>query len=281
MVIRMNGRLILAATPIGNTDDASIRLRDLLEHAPMIAAEDTRRLYALAQRMGISVGGKVISFHEHNEVDKSDDLLDVVEGGGDVVLVTDAGMPSVSDPGYRVVTRAIERGLTVTAAPGPSAVLTALALSGLPTDRFTFEGFPPRKPGELARALAALKLEQRTMVFFESPHRIDATLAAMAAELGADRRAAVCRELTKTYEQVIRGNLAELARVAAAEQLRGEIAIVIEGAVGGVEVSLETLVEEVLARVAQGDRLKSAVAEVATAAGYSKRELYAAALAAK
>ncbi len=281
MVIRMNGRLILAATPIGNTDDASIRLRDLLEHAPVIAAEDTRRLYALAQRMGISVGGKVISFHEHNEVDKSDDLLDVVEGGGDVVLVTDAGMPSVSDPGYRVVTRAIERGLTVTAAPGPSAVLTALALSGLPTDRFTFEGFPPRKPGELARALAALKLEQRTMVFFESPHRIDATLAAMAAELGADRRAAVCRELTKTYEQVIRGNLAELAQVAAAEQLRGEIAIVIEGAVGGVEVSLETLVEEVLARVAQGDRLKSAVAEVATAAGYSKRELYAAALAAK
>ncbi|WP_313278493.1 16S rRNA (cytidine(1402)-2'-O)-methyltransferase [Timonella senegalensis] len=277
----MNGRLILAATPIGNTDDASIRLRDLLEHAPVIAAEDTRRLYALAQRMGISVGGKVISFHEHNEVDKSDDLLDVVEGGGDVVLVTDAGMPSVSDPGYRVVTRAIERGLTVTAAPGPSAVLTALALSGLPTDRFTFEGFPPRKPGELARALAALKLEQRTMVFFESPHRIDATLAAMAAELGADRRAAVCRELTKTYEQVIRGNLAELAQVAAAEQLRGEIAIVIEGAVGGVEVSLETLVEEVLARVAQGDRLKSAVAEVATAAGYSKRELYAAALAAK
>lgn len=277
----MNGRLILAATPIGNTDDASIRLRDLLEHAPVIAAEDTRRLYALAQRMGISVGGKVISFHEHNEVDKSDDLLDVVEGGGDVVLVTDAGMPSVSDPGYRVVTRAIERGLTVTAAPGPSAVLTALALSGLPTDRFTFEGFPPRKPGELARALAALKLEQRTMVFFESPHRISATLAAMAAELGADRRAAVCRELTKTYEQVIRGNLAELAQVAAAEQLRGEIAIVIEGAVGGVEVSLETLVEEVLARVAQGDRLKSAVAEVATAAGYSKRELYAAALAAK
>ncbi len=281
MVIRMNGRLILAATPIGNTDDASIRLRDLLEHAPVIAAEDTRRLYALAQRMGISVGGKVISFHEHNEVDKSDDLLDVVEGGGDVVLVTDAGMPSVSDPGYRVVTRAIERGLTVTAAPGPSAVLTALALSGLPTDRFTFEGFPPRKPGELARALAALKLEQRTMVFFESPHRISATLDAMAAELGADRRAAVCRELTKTYEQVIRGNLAELAQVAAAEQLRGEIAIVIEGAVGGVEVSLETLVEEVLARVAQGDRLKSAVAEVATAAGYSKRELYAAALAAK
>ncbi|WP_019148957.1 16S rRNA (cytidine(1402)-2'-O)-methyltransferase [Timonella senegalensis] len=277
----MNGRLILAATPIGNTDDASIRLRDLLEHAPVIAAEDTRRLYALAQRMGISVGGKVISFHEHNEVDKSDDLLDVVEGGGDVVLVTDAGMPSVSDPGYRVVTRAIERGLTVTAAPGPSAVLTALALSGLPTDRFTFEGFPPRKPGELARALAALKLEQRTMVFFESPHRISATLDAMAAELGADRRAAVCRELTKTYEQVIRGNLAELAQVAAAEQLRGEIAIVIEGAVGGVEVSLETLVEEVLARVAQGDRLKSAVAEVATAAGYSKRELYAAALAAK
>jgi len=277
----MNGRLILAATPIGNTDDASVRLRDLLTTAPLIAAEDTRRLYALAQRLGITVGGKVISFHEHNEVDKSDDILAVVESGSDVVLVTDAGMPSVSDPGYRVVTRAIERGLTVTAAPGPSAVLTALALSGLPTDRFTFEGFPPRKPGELARVLAALRTEHRTMVFFESPHRVDTTLAAMAEQLGAERRAAVCRELTKTYEQVLRGTLRELADIAAAEQLRGEIAIVVAGDTGTVEVSIDTLVAEVLERAAQGERLKEAVAEVASSAGVPKRDLYAAALAAK
>jgi len=277
----MNGRLILAATPIGNTDDASVRLRELLTTAPLIAAEDTRRLYALAQRMGITVSGKVISFHEHNEVDKSDDILAVVESGSDVVLVTDAGMPSVSDPGYRVVTRAIERGLTVTAAPGPSAVLTALALSGLPTDRFTFEGFPPRKPGELTRALASLRTEHRTMVFFESPHRVDTTLAAMAEQLGAERRAAVCRELTKTYEQVLRGTLRELADIAAAEQLRGEIAIVVAGDTGTVEVSIDTLVAEVLERAAQGERLKEAVAEVASSAGVPKRDLYAAALAAK
>lgn len=277
----MTGRLILAATPIGNVDDASVRLRALLQEAPIIAAEDTRRLYALAARMGITITGKVISFHEHNEVDKADALLDNVEAGQDVVMVTDAGMPSVSDPGYRVVERAIERNLVVTAAPGPSAVLTALALSGLPTDRFTFEGFPPRKPGELSRAIGALSMEPRTMVFFESPHRIAATLEAMSQGFGADRRAAVCRELTKTYEQVLRGTLSELASVALGEQLRGEIAIVVSGAPHSVEVSVDALVAEVLARVASGERLKTAVAEVAQATGFSKRDLYAAALAAK
>ncbi|WP_435298448.1 16S rRNA (cytidine(1402)-2'-O)-methyltransferase [Timonella sp. A28] len=277
----MSGRLILAGTPIGNSDDASLRLRDLLEHAPIIAAEDTRRLYALAQRLNIVVNGKVVSFHEHNENDKADELLDAVESGQDVLVVTDAGMPSVSDPGYRVVSRAIERNLTVTAAPGPSAVLTALALSGLPTDRFTFEGFPPRKPGELQRALAALRTERRTMVFFESTHRIAATLEAMAHELGAHRRAAVCRELTKTYEQVLRGTLEELSSHAATEQLRGEIAIVVAGDTGSAEISVDTLVAEVLERVQQGERLKTVVAEVAQSAQYSKRELYAAALAAK
>lgn len=277
----MTGRLILAATPIGNVDDASVRLRALLQEAPIIAAEDTRRLYALAARMGITITGKVISFHEHNEVDKADALLDNVEAGQDVVIVTDAGMPSVSDPGYRVVERAIERDLVVTAAPGPSAVLTALALSGLPTDRFTFEGFPPRKPGELSRAIGSLSMEPRTMVFFESPHRIAATLEAMAQGFGADRRAAVCRELTKTYEQVLRGTLSELASVALGEQLRGEIAIVVSGAPHSVEVSVDALVAEVLARVASGERLKTAVAEVAQATGFSKRDLYAAALAAK
>lgn len=277
----MTGRLILAATPIGNTEDASLRLRQLLQEAPIIAAEDTRRLFALAQRMGITVGGKVISFHEHNETDRADDLLDNVENGLDVVIVTDAGMPSVSDPGFRVVSRAIERNLVVTTAPGPSAVLSALALSGLPTDRFTFEGFPPRKPGEQARAFELLKSEPRTMVFFESPHRIDTTLAAMAVGFGPDRKAAVCRELTKTYEEVLRGTLAQLAAHAAEEHLRGEIAVVVAGAPHAVEVSVDSLVDEVLSRVAGGERLKNAVAEVAQATGYSKRELYAAALAAK
>lgn len=277
----MDGRLILAATPIGNTDDASLRLRQLLQEAPIIAAEDTRRLFALAQRMGITIGGKVISYHEHNETARADDLLDNVENGLDVVIVTDAGMPSVSDPGYRVVARAIERNLVVTTAPGPSAVLSALALSGLPTDRFTFEGFPPRKPGELARAIEMLRVEPRTMVFFESTHRIDTTLAAMAEGFGPDRRAAVCRELTKTYEEVIRGDLGELAQRAAEEHLRGEIAIVVSGATEAAEVSLESLVAEVLSRAAAGERLKDAVAEVAQAAGMAKRDLYAAALAAK
>ena len=277
----MTGRLILAATPIGNVDDASQRLRTLLEQAPIIAAEDTRRLHALAQRMGVTIGGKVISYHEHNETERADDLLDQVEAGADVVIVTDAGMPSVSDPGYRVVTRAIERDLIVTSAPGPSAVLSALALSGLPTDRFTFEGFPPRKPGELARALSLLSAERRTMVFFESPHRIAATLDAMAQAFGADHRAAVCRELTKTYEEVLRGTLGELAQRAHEEQLRGEIAIVVAGVTEAAEVSLDSLVAEVLDRVAGGERMKEAVAEVAQAAGFAKRELYAAALAAK
>ncbi|MEV7963553.1 16S rRNA (cytidine(1402)-2'-O)-methyltransferase [Oerskovia paurometabola] len=276
-----DGHLVLAATPIGNVEDASPRLRRLLAESAVVAAEDTRRLHALATRMGVSIGGRVVSYHEHNEVERADELLDVVEGGGTVVIVTDAGMPSVSDPGYRVVTRAVERDLPITSAPGPSAVLTALALSGLPTDRFCFEGFPPRKPGERARTFEALAREPRTMVFFEAPHRIDDTLAAMAEGFGADRPAAVCRELTKTYEEVLRGTLGELAAEAADRQLRGEICVVVAGAPAREAVSVEELVAEVLARVAAGERLKEAVAEVATAAGVPKRDLYAAALAAR
>ncbi|GMA24788.1 hypothetical protein GCM10025864_25470 [Luteimicrobium album] len=201
-------------------------------------------------------------------------------------MVTDAGMPSVSDPGYRVVTRAVERDLPVTTAPGPSAVLAALAVSGIATDRFTFEGFPPRKPGERRRTLEALGREPRTMVFFEAPHRIADTLAAMADAFGPDRPAAVCRELTKTYEEVLRGGLGELAERAQAEPLRGEIAVVVAGASRAAAVSVEELVDEVLERVAAGERLKEAVAAVAEASGVggggvSKRDLYAAALAAR
>jgi len=277
----MTGRLILAGTPIGDVEDASPRLRRLLVEADVVAAEDTRRLHALAGRLELKMTGKVLSYHEHNESARADELLDVVESGGTVLIVTDAGMPSVSDPGYRVVTRAIERGLPVTSAPGPSAVLTALAVSGLPTDRFCFEGFPPRKPGERSRTFELLADERRTMVFFESPHRVDQTLAAMAQAFGAYRPAAVCRELTKTYEEVLRGGLGALAETAAQEQLRGEISIVVSGAPQRETATTAELVAEVLSRVAGGERLKEAVAGVADAAGVHKRELYAAALAAK
>ena len=277
----MTGRLILAGTPIGDVEDASPRLRRLLVEADVVAAEDTRRLHALAGRLELKMTGRILSYHEHNESARADELLDVVENGGTVLIVTDAGMPSVSDPGYRVVTRAIERGLPVTSAPGPSAVLTALAVSGLPTDRFCFEGFPPRKPGERSRAFELLADERRTMVFFESPHRVDQTLAAMAEAFGVDRPAAVCRELTKTYEEVLRGGLGEHAETAAQEQLRGEISIVVSGAPQRETATTAELVAEVLSRVAGGERLKEAVAGVADAAGVHKRELYAAALAAK
>ena len=276
-----SGRLVLAATPIGNTEDASAHLRRLLSEADVVAAEDTRRLRDLARRLGVEIGGRVLSFHEHNEVERSAEVLAVVAGGGTVVVVTDAGMPAVSDPGFRVVGAAVAAGLPVTAAPGPSAVLTALALSGLPTDRFCFEGFPPRKPGERARAFELLADERRTMVFFEAPHRLDDTLAAMAVAFGDDRPAAVCRELTKTYEEIVRGPLSTLAAWASADQVRGEIVVVVGGAVKAVELSTADLVAEVLSRTDTGDRLKDAVAEVAAAAGVPKRDLYAAALAAK
>ena len=273
------GRLILAATPIGDADDASLRLVRLLTEADVVAAEDTRRTRELARRLGVSIGGRLVSHHEHNEASRVAELLDVVSGGGTVLVVTDAGMPAVSDPGYRLVTAAVAAGLPVTAAPGPSAVLTALALSGLPTDRFAFEGFPPRRPGERSRALAALADERRTLVFFEAPHRVGALLAAMAEAFGADRRAAVCRELTKTYEEVRRGTLGELAEWAAGE-VRGEIVVVVAGADEPTAEPAD-LVARVLARADAGERLKDAVAAVATEAGTGKRELYEAALAAR
>lgn len=272
---------MLAATPIGDVEDASLRLRRLLAEADVVAAEDTRRLRALAARMGVAIGGRVVSYHEHNEAERAGDLLEVVAGGGTVLVVTDAGMPAVSDPGFRVVEAAVAAGLPVTAAPGPSAVLTALALSGLPTDRFCFEGFPPRKPGERGRALAELATERRTLVFFEAPHRLADTLAAMSEAFGADRPAAVCRELTKTYEEVRRGPLGDLLAWARAGEVRGEIAVVVGGDVGRAAVSTADLVAEVLARADAGERLKDAVSEVAEAAQVPKRDLYAAALAAR
>src|SRR3954454_12971557 len=199
------GRLVLAATPIGDPQDAPPRLARLLAEADVVAAEDTRRLRRLTGALGVEPRGRLISYHEHNEQARSPELVAAAAGGATVLVVTDAGMPSVSDPGLRVVRAAIEAGVPVTAVPGPSAVLTALALSGLATDRFCFERFLPRKEGERRRTLEALAVDPRTMIFSEAPHRLAVTLAAMADVLGADRPAAVCRGLTKTYEEVRRG----------------------------------------------------------------------------
>ena len=226
------GVLVLAATPIGQYADAPPRLAEELTGADVVAAEDTRRLKRLTSDLGITLGGRVVSYFEGNESARTPLLLEALLAGERVVLVTDAGMPSVSDPGYRLVAAAVEHDVRVTAVPGPSAVLTALAVSGLPVDRFCFEGFLPRKAGERSRRLADLAREERTMVFFEAPHRTEAALAAMAEAFGGDRPAAVCRELTKTHEEVRRGPLADLVSWAA-EGVRGEVTIVVEGARAG------------------------------------------------
>ncbi len=273
------GAVVLAATPIGDVDDAPPRLRAALAEADVVAAEDTRRLQALAGRLGVRIGGRVVSYHEHNEAERAGDLVRAAAEGASVLVVSDAGMPSVSDPGYRVVRAAIEAGIRVSALPGPSAVLTALAVSGLASDRFCFEGFVPRRPGERARWFAALREEPRTMVMFEAPHRLAETLTAAAEALGEDRPAAVCRELTKTYEEVRRGPLGDLAAWARGD-VRGEITVVIAGAPRRA-VDLGTAVAEVLARADAGERLKDAAAEVSTATGLGKRDLYEAALAAR
>ncbi|MFI5531614.1 16S rRNA (cytidine(1402)-2'-O)-methyltransferase [Kitasatospora sp. NPDC051853] len=279
----MTGVLVLAGTPIGDVADAPPRLLTELGSADVIAAEDTRRLRRLTQALGVEPTGRVVSYFEGNEVGRTPELVEALKGGARVLLVTDAGMPSVSDPGYRLVDAAVAAGIKVTAVPGPSAVLTALALSGLPVDRFTFEGFLPRKNGDRARTLAELKAEPRTMVFFEAPHRIAEALAAMAEALGADRPAAVCRELTKTYEEVKRGPLAELAAWAA-DGVKGEITVVVAGAPPAppqehTPAELARLVA--LREEAAGERRKEAIASVAAELGLPKREVFDAVVAAK
>jgi 16S rRNA (cytidine1402-2'-O)-methyltransferase len=270
-----SGVLVLAATPIGQAADAPPRLVSELAEADVIAAEDTRRLARLAGELGVEVKGRVTSYFEGNEAARTPGLVERMLGGDRVVLVTDAGMPSVSDPGYRLVTAAVEAGVRVTAVPGPSAVLTALAVSGLPVDRFCFEGFLPRKAGERARRLGALATEERTLVFFEAPHRTSTALTAMAEAFGEDRPAAVCRELTKTHEEVRRGSLAELTDWAA-EGVRGEVTIVVAGADPGVGVPTddESLRAAVAEREATGMTRKDAIVEVARAAGVPKRYVY-------
>jgi 16S rRNA (cytidine1402-2'-O)-methyltransferase len=276
------GTLVLAGTPIGDTADAPPRLAAELERADVIAAEDTRRLRRLTQALGVHTTGRVVSYFEGNESARTPELVEELAQGARVLLVTDAGMPSVSDPGYRLVAAAVERGLRITAVPGPSAVLTALALSGLPVDRFCFEGFLPRKAGERLGRLREVAGERRTLVYFEAPHRLAATLEAMAEVFGADRRAAVCRELTKTYEEVRRDGLGALAAWAA-EGVRGEITVVVEGApeAGPADLDDAELVRRVRDREEAGERRKEAIAAVAAEAGLPKRQVFDAVVAAK
>ncbi|MFI6443387.1 16S rRNA (cytidine(1402)-2'-O)-methyltransferase [Kitasatospora sp. NPDC050543] len=278
----MTGVLVLAGTPIGDVSDAPPRLVTELATADVIAAEDTRRLRRLTQALGVTPAGRVLSYFEGNEVGRTPELVEALLGGARVLLVTDAGMPSVSDPGYRLVAAAVEAQVKVTAVPGPSAVLTALALSGLPVDRFTFEGFLPRKAGDRARQLAEVAAEPRTMVFFEAPHRIAEALTAMAEAFGAERPAAVCRELTKTYEEVKRGPIGELAAWAA-EGVRGEITVVVAGAPPAAPSDLTPaeLARRVAVREEAGERRKEAIAAVALELALPKREVFDAVVAAK
>ena len=285
---RPPGSLILAGAPIGRPQDASAALRDALGRAQVIAVEDTRRLRRLAAALELQVSGRLVSFYEDVEAARVPALIDELTSGRDVLLITDAGMPSVSDPGYRLVTAAIEAGVPVTVLPGPSAVTAALAVSGLPSDRFCFEGFPPRKPGERARRFKELADERRTMVFFESPRRLGVTLTGLGDAFGPDRAAVVCRELTKTHEEIIRGSLGELARWAQKEVL-GEITVVVGGApdpraaaatLDPTEAA-QAAVEEVAAAQAAGMSRSEALAATAAKLGLRKREVYDAVVAAK
>ena len=271
------GRLVLAGTPLGRISDASEGLRSAIADADVIAAEDTRRFLRLAGELGVTLSAPVVSYYESVEQSRIPGLIERMLGGQSVLLVTDAGMPSVSDPGYRLVAAAAAAGVLVTSVPGPSALITALALSGLPSDRFCFEGFPPRKAGERARALAMLAGEVRTMVFFESVHRVSETLAAMVTAFGPDRRAALCRELTKTHEEVRRGPLADLVLMAD-DGLRGEITLVVAGASGEVvAVTDEVLAADVAELVGAGKSRRDAVDAVAARRGIARRVVYAAA----
>jgi 16S rRNA (cytidine1402-2'-O)-methyltransferase len=265
------GVLVLAGVPIGNRADASPRLVLELAGAEVIAAEDTRRLRRLAADLGVELTGRVVSYYDAVERERLPELLRMLAGGARVVLVTDAGMPGVSDPGYRLVDACATAGIAVTAVPGPSAVLTALVLSGLPVDRFAFEGFLPRKQGERSRLLTGLAADPRTLVFFEAPHRLAAGLTALSEAFGPDRSGAVCRELTKTYEQVRRGPLGELAQWAGGG-VRGEVTIVVQGAGPGAAPP---------PAAAGSDPRKAAVAAVAAAFGLDKRTVYDAVVAAK
>jgi len=270
------GRLVLVGAPLGNAGDASPRMREALATADVIAAEDTRRFARLARDLGVPVTARVVSYFEGNEVRRTSELVAAARGGAVVAVITDGGMPSVSDPGYRLVRAALDAGVPVTAVPGPSAVTTALALSGLPSDRFCFEGFLPRRAGERRSRLAALAAEERTLIFFEAPHRVTDTLADLVTAFGADRPAALCRELTKVYEEVRRDGLGALLDAARSAPPRGEITLVVAGmtaagAGGPTDADLRAALD---ARQAAGMSRRDAVAAVAREYGVPKRRVY-------
>ena len=276
------GVLVLCGTPIGNPADASPRLAEVLAAADLVAAEDTRRLVRLARHLGVRTA-PMVSFFEGNEAMRTPELISALAGGRTVALVTDAGMPSVSDPGYRLVIAAVAAGIDVTVVPGPSAVTAALAVSGLPTDRWCMEGFLPRQAGARRSRLAELAAERRTLVLFEAPHRLAAALTDMATALGSGRPAVVCRELTKTWEEVRRGTLGELAGWAA-DGVRGEVTVVVAGAPSGAlgaAADPAVLADAVAERVAAGESRKEATAAVAAALGVPKRAVFDAVVAAK
>lgn len=275
------GELVIAGVPLGNPGDASARLRSALETADVIAAEDTRRLRRLAADLDVHLGGRIVSYFEANEAARTGELVADLEAGSRVLLVTDAGMPSISDPGYRLVVAALAADIPVTCLPGPSAVTTALALSGLPVDRFCFEGFLPRRSGARSARLSELKSEPRTMVFFEAPHRLAESLGALSAAFGQDRPAAVCRELTKTYEEVRRGPLSELVTWAA-DGVRGEVTIVVAGApLLAASFDAASLAELVSDALDAGMARKEAIAAVALRTGASRRDVFDALVARK
>jgi 16S rRNA (cytidine1402-2'-O)-methyltransferase len=275
------GQLVLGGAPLGQPGDVGPRLREVMASADVLAVEDTRRLHRLASDLGVTFTGRIVTFHESVEKARLPGLMAALADGATVLLLTDAGMPSVSDPGYTLVRAAIDAGVPVTSVPGPSAVTTALAVSGLPVDRFCFEGFLPRKGGERRSLLAGLADERRTMVFFESPHRLADSLADLAGAFGAGRAAAVCRELTKTYEEIRRGPLSELAEWAA-EGVRGEITLVVAGAVAApMDLDPAALAAAVAAEEAAGATRKDAIRAVVVRTGLPKRTVYDAVLAAK
>ncbi len=273
------GQLILAATPLGNILDASPRLKETLEQADLIAAEDTRRAKRLFADLNLEIKAPVISLFEENEIEKIPDIIEKLKNGLKVVVISDAGTPAISDPGYRLVTKAIEENISITVIPGPSAVLSALVLSGLPTDRFSFEGFIARKGKERTEIFNNLNTQSRTMIIFESPRRTLQTLQDIQEIVGDDRKAAVVREISKTYEEVIRGSLKELVAWANSKEVLGEITLVIAGVenTGKKEVD-EQAIAEVKQLIADGSSFKDAVQEVSTQRGLSRRELYEASL---
>ena len=273
------GQLILAATPLGNILDASPRLKETLEQADLIAAEDTRRAKRLFADLNLDIKAPVISLFEENEIEKIPDIIEKLKNGLKVVVISDAGTPAISDPGFRLVKKAIEENISITVIPGPSAVLSALVLSGLPTDRFSFEGFIARKGKERTEILNNLNTQSRTMVIFESPRRTLQTLQDIQEIVGDDRKAAVVREISKTYEEVIRGSLKELVTWANSKEVLGEITLVIAGVenTGKKEVD-DQAIAEVKQLIAAGSSFKDAVQEVSTQRGLSRRELYEASL---